>query len=140
MKNLPGNVAPFVAIAKSNLSGWYILLALLLLSVLSGCEKEDIAVCPEPQITCEVEVTAEQVMCGYGAFRNVWLKSAEGKYLQPWYNATGQKELTPGQKYKIGFSVVERDDKYNDVVTCMAAVPESQAVAILCLSPATSNN
>lgn len=142
MKIIPGKYAPFVAAAKSNLSGWYVLLALLFLSVLfSGCEKEDdlIAECWELQATCTLEVTAEKVICGYGAFGNIWLKTADGKLLQPWHSLVDQKSLLDGQKYTVGYKAVERDDKYKDRISCMAALPAAQAVVITCLS-ATGNN
>ncbi|MBC5992873.1 hypothetical protein [Pontibacter cellulosilyticus] len=142
MKIIPSKYAPLWAVAKSNLSGWYVLLALLFLSLfMSGCEKgEEITECWEPQVNCSVEVSAERIMCGYGAFNNVWLKTADGAYLQPWYNLTEQKELVPGQKYKIAFKTVERDDKYKDVFYCLAAVPVSEAIVLTCISPAISNN
>lgn len=141
MKLIPGKYAAFVAIAKSNLSGWYVLLALLFLSVLSGCEKEDmIDGCWIPGTECNREATAVTVTCGYGAFGNVWLKTAEGNYLQPWHNFTDQNELIAGQKYVIGFKTVEKDDKYKDIVTCAAAVPVSQAIALTCLSTAGATN
>mgnify|MGYP005752090243 CR=1 FL=1 len=140
MKNIPGKIAPLVAVAKSNLSGWYVLLGLLFLSVImSGCEKEPVEGCWEPQTACSIEVTAESIMCGYGAFGNVWLRAADGSYLQPWHNLTEQKELVAGQKYKIAFKAADRDDKYNNAYTCLAAGPAAQAVTITCLSAATIN-
>ena len=142
MKIIPGKYAPLWAVAKSNLSGWYVLLALLFLSLfMSGCDKEEeIIECWVPETTCDVEVSAEAIMCGYGAFKNVWLKTADGAYLQPWYNVTQQEELVPGQKYKIGFKNVERDDKYKGIYTCAAEVPAAQAIALICISPVASNN
>ncbi|GAB3199065.1 hypothetical protein GCM10027293_17260 [Pontibacter aydingkolensis] len=102
---------------------------------MSGCEKEDmIEGCWVPETECTQEVTAETIMCGYGAFGNVWLKTADGSYLQPWHNLTGQNELVNGQKYTIGYKAVEKDDKYKDIVTCKAAVPAAQAVAVTCIN------
>lgn len=138
MKIIPGKYAPLWAVAKSNLSGWYVLLALLILSILSGCQKETEG-CWDTPPGCSVEVTAEDVMCGYGAFGDVWLKTNDGLYLQPWDNLTEQKSLIAGQKYSIGYKVVERNDKYKDIYTCMAAVPSAKAIAITCLSAVTNN-
>ena len=139
MKIIPGKYAPLWAVAKTNLSGWYVLLALLLLSILSGCQKE----ADEhwyTQAACNMEVTAQDVMCGYGAFKNVWLKTDDGLYLQPWDNLTEQKSLIAGQKYRIGYKVVERNEKYKDIYTCMAAVPSAKAIAITCLSVVTNSS
>ncbi|MEJ8801046.1 hypothetical protein [Pontibacter sp. H249] len=141
MKIIPGKYEPIVAVAKANLSGWYVLLALLFLSVfMSGCEKEEmIAECWELGAECNQEVTATTVICGYGAFGNVWLKTADGSYLQPWHNLAGQNALVSGQKYRIGYKEVERDEKYKNVFTCMAAVPAAKAIALTCLTAATNN-
>lgn len=140
MKTKSTSTSTMLSLVKANLSGWYAILALSFFSVFSsGCD-ERIVVCPAEEYECTEVVSAENVACGYGAFENIWFKTENGKYLQPWENLTDTKTLVPGQKYKIGFRVIKRDNKYKDLITCMAALPESEAVVVACVSAASDNN
>ena len=137
MKITHNTFAAYVAALKANLSGWYVLLALLLLSVLmSGCE--DVAVCPGPEEACATEVTAVGVQCSYGAFNTIWFKTEDGRYLQPWVNESAVEAVVTGQKYRIGFRLTERDERYYNIATCKVAVPDADAIVVTCLS-AVSN-
>lgn len=140
MRTLLNSFAALAVAAKSNLSGWYVLLALLFLSVLlSGCEKEQL-VHTEGGLTsqtgCATEVTAEKVLCGWGAYEDVWFRLGDGTYLQPWENQSGAENISAGTRYYIGYTPATRDDRYKDVLTCMAAVPQAQAIKLTCLKAA----
>lgn len=128
------------SVVKTHFSGWYVILALLFLSVsLSGCEKEDSVYY---SVDCITEVKAVRVPCSYGALGDIWFINSEGEYLQPWVMYGGREPMprfvipVPGQFYKIGYIGVKRDNKYeDDRPRCMAALPQSEAVNITCLSP-----
>lgn len=137
MKIQSNMFAVVVSVAKANLSGWYMLLALLFFSVvLSSCDKDSDG---NLASGCTTEVVAEHITCGSGEFGNVWFKTADGTYLQPWHNLTSTKSIVAGQKYSIGYKATERDGKTFKGFTCLAAVPQSQAIAIYCLSAGTNN-
>lgn len=98
---------------------------------------ELLGICGTPPngANCDVLVTAENVMCGNGVWENTWLKLDDGTYLQPWESAVNVSQLTPGQRYRIGFEKVTRDSRYDQGVTCQAVPPPSDAVRITCLEP-----
>ena len=97
---------------------------------------EPIGFCGTPNgSACNVFVTAENVMCGNGVWRNTWLKLDDGTYLQPWETSANVVQVTPGQRYRIGFEKVARDSRYNQFVTCQAVPPPATAVRITCLAP-----
>lgn len=131
------------AIVKANLSGWYMLLALLFLSLfMSGCETTTEQEAFEerlPVFACTTEATAVGFTCALGAFNNNWLQLSDGTYLQPWVNATDRKELVHGQKYRLGFVEVVRDDRYDNIATCKAYVPQGKPVKVTCLEPLTDS-
>lgn len=126
------------AIVKANLSGWYILLALLLFSIfMSGCdnkeeELETMGGC-FPVQDCIFEATAVKVTCGYGAFEDTWLQVNDTTYIQPWVNATAVQHLTLGQKYRFGYMEVQKDGRYNDLYICQVALPKAKIVKLTCL-------
>ena len=131
-------ISDIAAIVKANLSGWYMLLALLLFSILtSGCElqeDDELEGC-FPLTGCVLEATAVKVTCGYGAFDDVWLLRNDGVYVQPWANATTVQQLVPGHKYKFGYEPIDKDNRYADLVICLAALPDAKTANITCLEP-----
>lgn len=140
LHNLLGTAAS-VATLVANLSGWFILIALLVFSVLfSGCSKEDLYTAKKlaSSADCEIEVTATPVLCGWGAFENIWLLKKDGTYLQPWVNDTGVNSLVKGQRYKVSYTPVKKDDRYKDIITCMAATPPAEPVKLTCIISASN--
>ena len=98
---------------------------------------EPIGFCGTPPngTDCNVFVTAENVICGGGVWRNTWLKLDDGTYLQPWKTSTNVIQVTPGQRYRIGYEKVTRDTRYDQVIICQAMPPEATAVRITCMEP-----
>lgn len=134
----------FVAIVKANLSGWYVLLALLFMSLfLSGCDDE--VVCPVDE-ECRVEVTAINSFCAVGAFGTIAFVLDDGAVLEPWINATAITEVEGGARYTIGYTPTKRDDRYkNDSrfennIICCGMDPGPQAVKITCLTPVAATD
>ena len=93
-----------------------------------------------PTGNCDTYVTARAVECSFGAWGNIWLQLEDGRYLQPWNNGTSTTQLTEGAKYKIGYSQMAKDSRYNNGVIC-AAMPSDQRawnpeiVSVNCLEP-----
>ncbi|HEY4652610.1 MAG TPA: hypothetical protein VIG72_14410 [Pontibacter sp.] len=130
-------LAHVAEIVKTNLSGWYLLLALLFFAVfMTSCDAGKEEEQKELNLaSCKLEVTAVKITCGYGAFEDTWLQLPDGTYLQPWENMTGVKEIVPDRKYRVDFSPMPRDNRYDELVRCMAALPEAEVVNITCLEP-----
>ena len=107
---------------------------------MSGCDmmqqdEEELPGGCFPKTDCVMQATAVDVMCGYGAFQNTWLKVNDTTYLQPWVNSTAVQTLVPGQKYRFGYIEVERDNRYDDIYTCMVALPKAKRIKLTCLQP-----
>ena len=121
------------------------LLLFLLIAFLTGCDQE--AVEPDNRggfcgtLSCnpDTDVTARSISCAVGAFGSLWLQLDNGQYLQPWESYSGLR-LQPGQRYKIGFDPVNRDHRYDEVITCHALVPPATAVRVNCIVPLNPAN
>ncbi|WP_162427755.1 hypothetical protein [Pontibacter pudoricolor] len=142
MRLTPATLMDVAAIVKANLSGWYILLALLLFSIfMSGCDNsEDKIDGCFPVRDCVFEATAVKVTCGYGAFDDTWLQVNDTTYIQPWVNATTLQHLIVGQTYRFGYVEVARDNRYKDLYTCQAALPKAKVVKLTCLEQIVSTS
>ena len=145
MRLTPATLLDVAAIVKANLSGWYMLLALLLFSLfMSGCDTEQQDELEKldgsASTDCVLQGTAVNITCGYGAFQNTWLQLNDTTYLQPWVNATAVQTLTPGQKYSFGYIEVERDNRYDNIYTCKAALPKAKLIKLTCLQPVTGTD
>ena len=84
--------------------------------------------------TCTTFATAQPAMCGTGAWGSTWLKLDDGTWLQPFENAVAGASLEEGQRYKIGYEKMARDNRYDGQVTCLAVPPAADAVRITCIS------
>ena len=146
MRLIPAAITDAAVILKANLSGWYMLLALLFFSLfMSGCDTEEQDEVEKlggcfPVTGCVLQGTAVDIMCGYGAFQNTWLQLNDTTYLQPWANATSVQSLTPGQKYRFGYIEVERDNRYDNLYTCQVALPKARIVKLTCLQPVANTD
>ena len=122
-------------------SSLFTFLALLMLGF-SGCEMtncveepEPINFCgtvPNPQ-NCNVMATAETVICGAGVWANIWLRLDDGTLLQPWENLTPGIQLVNGQRYRIGYELMARDNRHNNAVICQAVPPAAETARITCI-------
>jgi hypothetical protein len=130
------------SVIQANLSGWYVMLALLFFSIaLSGCEQEELESFI-PDMECTQEVTAIKVACGYGVYGDVWFINQKKEIFQPWdtykdaqLTLPAGTQLVPGEKYKIGYLTTTPNNKYDDLIRCLAALPESKPITIACITP-----
>jgi hypothetical protein len=98
----------------------------------------------EPSEGCTTVVTARTIECGMGAWGNTWLQLPDGRYLQPWNNATTTTQLIDGAKYKIGFTPMAKDNRFNNGVICAAMPSDPKAwnpevVSVNCLEVVSGN-
>ena len=116
-------------------------LAVLMLG-LSGCEKTNCEEEPAPigfcgtvanPQNCNVMATAEAVICGAGVWANIWLRLDDGTLLQPWENLTPGIQLVNGQRYRIGYELMARDNRHNNAVICQAVPPAAETARITCI-------
>ena len=91
---------------------------------------ETILVCEAPMIT---NVTVGAVICGVGVWENLWLNDGSKVYLQPYSLASNVEkiELKDKMKLKISFQYTEKDNRYDDIITCEAYPGESKPITIL---------
>ncbi|KAA9345718.1 hypothetical protein [Adhaeribacter soli] len=92
---------------------------------------------------CDTYVTARKVNCSVGAWQDTWLQLDNGRYLQPWHNGTGVAQLSEGARYKIGYSQMAKDSRYDNVVVCAAMPTDTMAwhptvVSVNCLEAVTA--
>lgn len=93
-----------------------------------------------PGANCNVYVTATQFMCAYGAWGDIWLRLDNGYYLQPWDNSTSTTQIIPGARYKIGYTLMAKDSRYDGMIFCMVVPSDPMAwtpsiVSVTCLEP-----
>jgi hypothetical protein len=93
--------------------------------------------CGTPVSACNTYATAENVVCGSGVWANTWLKLDDGTFLQPWETKVQGINLEPGHRYKLGYSVRARDNRYDGQVTCLAMPPAADAITITCMEEVT---
>lgn len=110
-------------------------MAFLLSATLSSCERGCNDGDPEPgTFSCNTEVTVESAGCAGGAFHSRWFKLPNGEWLQPFENKTNISNIEPGQRYKIGYEVMNRDNRYGQLA-CLALPPSGKAIRIHCMTP-----
>ncbi len=98
-----------------------ILSVLLLSSSQKQCDKS--AMRPSDDEGCQLNATFRYNMCGVGLWGAMVLELENGEVVQPWYsedenirNFKPQKD----QQVRVTLTEVPRDDRYANVVTCMA--------------------
>ena len=84
------------------------------------------------------------MICSYGAWGDTWLKLDDGTYLQPWNNATSTTELKEGGRYKIGYTKIAKDSRYDGLAQCAALPADPKArnpetVSVICLEQVSGN-
>ena len=90
-------------------------------------------------LACTTEVTVISAMCGQGAFQNNWLQLENGELLQPFENRTYVTSLSCGQKFRIGYEFMKRDNRYDNEIHCMALPPDAKPIRLLCIDPIVEN-
>jgi hypothetical protein len=91
----------------------------------------------KPQ-ACNISATAETVVCGAGVWANVWLRLDDGTLLQPWESQVQGLQLVNGQRYKIGYELMQRDNRYQNAVICQAVPPVASTARIFCIEADSS--
>ncbi|MFC5271013.1 hypothetical protein [Adhaeribacter terreus] len=94
---------------------------------------------PNPQ-NCNTFATAETVICGMGVWANIWLRLDDGTLLQPWESNVQGLQLVNGQRYKIGYDLMQRDNRYQNAVICQAVPPMAEAARIHCIEADLTNS
>ncbi|MBK0403654.1 hypothetical protein I5M27_11705 [Adhaeribacter sp. BT258] len=87
---------------------------------------------PGPQ-NCSIYATAETVICGAGVWANIWLRLDDGTLLQPWETNVQGLQLVNGQRYIIGYELMQRDNRYQNAVICQAVPPVASVARINCI-------
>lgn len=75
--------------------------------------------------TCDtgVTVTLRNNICGVGLWGSFVLELENGDIVQPWATDSAdlaKMELKDGQKIKVSFSEMQKDKRYDNVITCKA--------------------
>lgn len=96
----------------------------------------------ESKKNCTTTATVRSNICGVGLWGALVLELEDGTVYQPWSatdDAIAKLKLSPNQKIKIGFKTVNRDDRYNKQVVCLAIGPYTDkikaAIDINCITP-----
>ena len=83
-------------------------------------------------------VTVESAGCAVGVWGSFWLRLDNGEWLQPW-TSTNTAQVYPGERYKIDYDVITRDDRYNHAIICQALPPASTPIRVNCLEQVVVN-
>jgi hypothetical protein len=117
---------------------------------LAACQKEPIIGCEHPiskDSLCSgkegktVTVRVGEAVCGYGAWGGLWLQpinnpSISVQWLQPYSLEKGLSyQPKIGETLQITYANAQPDDRYKNVVTCMAYPGSSIPIHILCIKP-----
>lgn len=105
-------------------------LALSMMVSFTSCEKEGDTP-NKPGNNCSLTGTVENVMCGTGAYGNLWIKGDDGKYYQPCESSVRLSGFTEGARVKFGYKVITKG-KCDEEITCMVAVPRAVKMNLTC--------
>ena len=89
-----------------------------------------------PATTCSVKGTIVRVTCGFGVYGDLWIKTDNGKYLQPCEQSFMPQvpvDVKEGDQVEFGYRVQKESSCYSDEIRCLAALPEYQSVTITCI-------
>ena len=99
--------------------------------------------CSDKTNTCKPQTTAtvRNNICGVGLWGGLVLELENGDIVQPWAadsSYIAKLDLRDGQKININFSEIKKDNRYDNVITCLAigeyANRIKYAVQIHCLA------
>jgi hypothetical protein len=120
-----------------------IALSLLVMATFAACKKED----ADPKTSnCSgklgktTTVKVDAAICGYGVWGGLWLMPTDSRdetdkvWLQP-YSLEDGINYTPkkGEILKITYRETQFDDRYNNIVVCLAYPGKSIPIHILCI-------
>lgn len=90
-----------------------------------------------PPTDCSIKGTMVRVTCGFGIYGELWIKTDNGKYLQPCEQSfIPQVPVIPQEGDRVEFGYKKLDKSLCDqshLIRCMAALPGHQSVAISCM-------
>lgn len=110
---------------------------------LSSCDRHHIHPPKEKDCGCKAKTTAtvRNNICGIGLWGAFVLELENGDILQPWAADSthfAKMQLKDGQKITISFSEMQKDNRYDNVMTC-AAIGQywnfKAAINIHCIAP-----
>lgn len=86
---------------------------------------------------CNIFGTVEKVTCGVGYYGDLWIRTDKGELLQPCeqsFQTLVPIILSPGDKVKIGYRVLNKPNRCDSLITCLIALPPHQSVVIDCIT------
>ena len=89
-----------------------------------------------PPTDCTVKGTMVRVPCGFGIYGDLWIKTDNGKYLQPCEQSFMPQvpvEVKEGDQVAFGYTVQRESLCDHNEIRCMAALPIHQSVTINCM-------
>ena len=97
------------------------------------CDDEGCDLLKEQEVLYTATVTVEEVICGTGVWDNLWFNDGSNVYLQPYSLASDIEkiQIKDKMKLKISFQYTEKDNRYDDIITCEAYPGESKPITIL---------
>jgi hypothetical protein len=107
--------------------------------ILSGCKDNDPTPTPIPHSDCSYEGTMTNVLCGSGAYGNLYIRLDDSTYLQPCETEVipicNSLNLRDGTRVKFGYKPITSGG-CDSIITCMAINPmvlNSKKVKITCM-------
>ncbi len=110
---------------------------------LSSCDRHHIHP-KEKDCGCKTKTTAtvRNNICGVGVWGGIVLELENGDIVQPWAADSthfAKMQLKDGQKIKISFSEMQKDNRYDNTIVCMALGPYTDkikaTIKIHCIAP-----
>ncbi len=89
-----------------------------------------------PSTDCSIKGTMVRVLCASGIYGDLWIKTDNGKYLQPCeqsFMTTVSIELKEGDRVEFGYAKQGKSSCDNDKIRCLAALPEHQSISLSCI-------
>ncbi len=89
-----------------------------------------------PPTDCSIKGTMVRVPCAFGIYGDLWIKTDNGKYLQPCeqsFMTLVAMELKDGDRVEFGYKKEAKSLCDDTKIRCQAALPMHESVTINCL-------
>ena len=106
---------------------------------IENCEEPVYCGVDNCQIVNVTTVTVEAVICGVGVWDNLWFNDNSQVYLQPYLLNEDTKseiekiEIKDKMRLKVHFQYTQKDNRYDDIVTCDAYPGESNPIRVMAI-------
>lgn len=91
----------------------------------------------KPSATCTISGTMVRVQCGVSIYDGLWIRTKEGKLLQPCsqsFQTLCPIVLAEGDEVKFSYRTQKGTSSCDSMITCMVALPPHQSVIIDCIT------